>query len=100
MSGLLLALALMGCTGSGGWTKEGTSPERTAADLSECRHTAEIAVRRDSNIDTDILATRGLDWQRVGAIQVKRDIYADSNQARSGDIVTQCMVAKGYSTGG
>jgi hypothetical protein len=95
--GLLLALAA--CSGAGSWNKPGVAPSKAAADYSECRHTGEMAGRRDSNIDTDILATRGQDWGRQGVLETKRNDYADANSARSGDIVERCMIGKGYTTG-
>jgi hypothetical protein len=96
---LVTLLALAAC-GGGQWTKPETSREKAAQDLSECRHAAEIANRRDSDIDTDILASRGTDWERLGVISTKRAEYADSNRARSGDIVTRCMLGKGYTQSG
>ena len=95
---LALLLALAACGGQ--WTRPDTSREKAAQDLSECRHVAEVANRRDSDIDTDILASRGQDWERASIISTKRAEFADSNRARSGDIVTRCMIAKGYTQGG
>jgi hypothetical protein len=92
-------LALAACSGAGGWSKPGVPPGQAAADYADCRHRAELALRRDSDIDSDILATRGQDWARLGALQSKRDEYADSNNARSGDIVERCMIGKGYTAG-
>lgn len=96
----VLVVALAACGGAGQWTKPETTREKAAQDLSECRHVAEIANRRDSDIDTDILASRGTDWERLGIITTKRAEYADSNRVRSGDIVTRCMIGKGYTQGG
>jgi hypothetical protein len=96
--GFCLVLALAACSGAGSWSKAGASPEKAAQDYAECRHSAEIAHRRDSDIDTDILAARGEDWHRADVLTMKRDNYADSNRARSGDIVERCMNAKGYTT--
>jgi hypothetical protein len=96
--GLCLALALAGCSGAGSWSKSGVSADKAGRDYSECRHRAEVAMRRDSDIDTDILASRGQDWSRVGVLQAKRNDYADSNRLRSGDIVERCMIDKGYTS--
>jgi hypothetical protein len=96
---LALLLALAAC-GGGQLSKPDTSREKAAQDLSECRHVAEVANRRDSDIDTDILASRGQDWERSSIISTKRAEFADSNRVRSGDIVTRCMIAKGYTQGG
>jgi hypothetical protein len=97
---MALLLPLAACSGTGGWSKPGVPPAAVAQDYAECRHTAELALRRDSDIDTDILATRGQDWARLGVLQNRRDDYADSNEARSGDIVERCMTGKGYTTSG
>lgn len=97
---LVLLPLLAACTGSGGWAKPGVPADAAAQDYAECRHSAELAERRDSNIDTDILAARGQDWARSGVLQMRREDYADSNSARSGDIVERCMREKGYSAGG
>jgi hypothetical protein len=97
LGGVALALALTACGSS--WNKAGVSREKAAQDYSECRHMAEIANRRDSNIDTDILASRGQDWQRLGILNAKRADYADANEARTGDIVDRCMLSKGYTLG-
>jgi len=96
---LSLLLVLAACGGAGSWSKTGVTPEKAAQDYSECRYSAELAQRRDSNIDTDILATRGQDWERIGVLQTKRNDYADANSARSGDMVARCMIGKGYTTG-
>lgn len=97
---LVLLLALPACDAGGQWSKPETTREKAAQDYSECRHAAEVANRRDSDIDTDILASRGTDWERLGVISTKRAEFADSNRARSGDMVSRCMIAKGYTQGG
>ena len=96
---LSVLLALAACGGASDWKKPGVSSEKAGRDYSECRHRAEMAQRRDSNIDTDILASRGQDWERAGLLQTKRNDYADANAARSGDIVERCMIDKGYTSG-
>lgn len=96
---LAVLLPLAACSGTGGWTKPGVTPADAAADFADCRHTAELAHRRDSDIDADILATRSQDWQRTGLLQIKRNDFSDSDDARDQDLVTSCMMSKGY-TGG
>lgn len=93
--GVALAFLLAGCGSQ--WSKPGTAPELAARDLAECRHMAEIADRRDRDIDTDILASRGQDWHRVDTLSIRRTDYAESNRVRSGDLVERCMTEKGYS---
>lgn len=89
-------LALAACSGAGGWSKPGVPPERVAADLGECRHTAQLALSRESNIDADILASRGADWSRTGALESERASDARSAAPRSAAIVEGCMMDKGY----
>lgn len=96
----LASLVLLAACGSDvGWSKPGVGRQLAARDYAQCRHAAELAMRRDSDIDTDILATRGQDWTRLGILQTKRNDFADSNRARGDDIVERCMAAKGYTTG-
>lgn len=99
MTWLALALCLAGCAGSPQWSKDGASPEQAAADLADCRSAAQTALRRDSNIDTDILASRRRDWQISGALSTIRSSYAAAEHEHSQDIVTRCMIAKGYAPG-
>lgn len=89
-------LALAACSGTGGWTKRGVPPDRVAADYADCRHTAQSALSRDSNIDTDILASRGADWARVGSLENAQDADARRVAPRSDAIIEGCMLDKGY----
>lgn len=95
----LLVLPLAACAGSGSWQKPGATSATAAADYAECRHAAEVAFRRDSDIDTDILATRGADWERIGVLPTRESEYAASDDARQGNTVNRCMLDKGYTTG-
>ncbi|MDE2229958.1 MAG: hypothetical protein KGL11_13090 [Alphaproteobacteria bacterium] len=99
IAGLVAALALVACA-STSWTKEGTTPEVVAKDLSECNSVAATASERDSRINQDILATRGKDWQDTGALFTVQQTYAAQNQEQSSDIVSRCMISKGYAPGG
>lgn len=90
-------LVLAGCSGaSGGWTKPGVSPATAESDFSDCESQARGATQRDAAIDADILASRGTDWQRTGALPFKRDDMANSNRGRAQQIIARCMVGKGY----
>jgi hypothetical protein len=97
---LLLGLSLAACAGEGAWTKDGTSREQAARDYAECRSLAQSAMQRDTDIDQDIMATRGGDWQRTGVMTAHRATYAARNESQSADIVTRCMVGKGYAPAG
>lgn len=93
------ALVLFGCADPS-WTKDGATPTLVAKDLSDCNSLAAAATRRDTNINQDILAARSKDWQDTGALFTVQQTYAARDQAQSSDIVTQCMISKGYAPGG
>ncbi|MBV9523252.1 MAG: hypothetical protein JO010_10690 [Alphaproteobacteria bacterium] len=90
-------LLLAACAdGSANWTKSGASAEAISRDLAACRTEARDATRRDAQIDTDILATRGNDWQRTGTLALHQDSMTAERRADGQGIVERCMAAKGY----
>jgi len=92
----LLPAALAGCLGPS-WVKPGTGAAAAAADYSECNALAQGAVARESTIDADILASRGLDWQNTGTLGIHRATMANETATRADDVLRACMLAKGYS---
>lgn len=94
---LACALALMGCaSGGGNWSKEGASKEATAQAYTECQSIVREATRRDDNIMTDIMATRGNDWQRTGVLSTKEQMFSAEDHGRSDEILNRCMIGKGF----
>jgi hypothetical protein len=92
---LLLALVCAGCADDS-WRKDGVSDDRRSQDLAACERGARDAVRRDQNIDSDILASRGHDWSNAGVLTLKRDQMQSQTQAMAADILRRCMRTKGY----
>jgi hypothetical protein len=95
-AGLIVAMLLLAACGGARWTKSGISPGAASADLDDCESQARAATRRDTQIDADIMASRGTDWQRTGTLGIKRDDMAMSTGAHFEDVVGRCMSAKGY----
>ena len=93
------ALALLGCAGGPEWSKEGVSQQATAEALAECKSIAREATQRDTNIMTDIMATRSSDWQRSGVLATHVQTFSIEDSNRSGDIVERCMIGKGFVPG-
>jgi hypothetical protein len=91
-----LALLLGACSSKPQWVKPGATSDAVSEDLAECRAVANAATRQDAAIDQDILATRGLDWERNSALQAKKSNFAMQDQGRARDIIADCMSAKGY----
>ena len=91
----LVAVLLQTCAAPG-WEKEGASGDRMRAELGECRSAANAATRTDQNIDADILASRGHDWDRTGTLTLRRETMRAQTGGRADDIVDRCMRAKGY----
>ena len=96
---LVLALGLGGCAGAAEWSKDGASPSVAAQDLADCHSDAQAANMKDTNIQTDIMATRQRDWQNTGALGTKQATFAAENQNQTHDYVWRCMIAKGYAPG-
>jgi hypothetical protein len=97
---LAMALLLTGCGSDRDWARTGSDSQQTAAALSDCQAQARDATQRDTNIMTDIMATRGNDWRNTDVMQVQTANFAAENHNRTSDIVAQCMIGKGYSPGG
>ena len=93
-------LAMLGCAGKPEWSKDGMSQQATAQALAECQSIAREATQRDTNIMTDILATRGADWQRTGVMGTHVEAFSLEDRNRSGDIINRCMIGKGFVPGG
>jgi hypothetical protein len=96
---LALAMFLLGCAGNSGWSRQGASSQQIAAALSDCQGEAREATRRDTNIMNDILATRGNDWNNTGVMSTQMSEFTAENQNRTGDIVSRCMIGKGFVPG-
>ena len=93
---LAATLVLAACAGTPNWTKKGVSPEVTSRELADCRNIAREATRRDTNITTDIMASRGNDWQRTGVMDYQLRSLTLGDTVRSDDIVKRCMIGKGF----
>jgi hypothetical protein len=91
------------------WSKPGVSSEETAAAVSACNGEARTATDRDTNITTDILATRPNNWSNTtGPVGTQNQYYSAGSQGQifenrqrdvSASIVNQCMIGKGFVPG-
>ena len=97
--GLVVALALGACAGTASWTKQGVTDQAAAADYAECNSLAQEATRRASNIQADILASRGQDWERSGTLDTHRAVFAAETGPQASDVLKSCMIGKGYAPG-
>ncbi len=93
---LVLAVLLAACSSKPQWAKPGANTDTVSDDLSECRALAKAATAQDTNIDNDILASRGGDWQRTGTLGAKKATFAMQDKGHARDIIASCMSAKGY----
>jgi hypothetical protein len=89
-------LALTGCAQTATWSRDGVSPEVAAQDLADCRNDAQEANRRQANIDADIMASRGRDWQKTGVLDAQQQTRTADQVDRAANLVTSCMIGKGY----
>jgi len=93
---LALAAALTACSSKPQWVRPGTDSDTMSDDFDDCRALANAATRRDAAIDQDILATRGVDWERNNTLQAKKSTFAVQDQGHVRDVIASCMSAKGY----
>jgi hypothetical protein len=100
LAAIMLATALSACGGPAHWTKDGVSPDQTAAEYADCRHQAQRDIQRDVNIDTDIAAGRDHDWDHSQTAETHTASNASSNARLNGNIVSSCMESKGYAPSG
>jgi hypothetical protein len=93
----LLAIlpTLAGC-GTPHWSKAGASKDTVAADLADCNAQADALIKREANIESDIMATRAPDWQRTGTIGINQAGMSATDKKRTNNYVEDCMRAKGY----
>ena len=96
---LVSLIVLSGCVGHPDWSKDGAAPEVVTKELADCQSLAREATARDTNIMTDIMATRGNDWQRTGVMDTHVQAFHLEDHTRSGDIVNRCMISKGFVPG-
>ena len=97
---LAAVLALSACSSGPEWSKDGVAPEVVKKELADCQSIARDATQRDTNIITDIMATRGNDWQRTGVMDTHVQAFQTEDRDRSGNIVNRCMIGKGFVPGG
>jgi hypothetical protein len=95
---MAVLLALAACAGPQ-WSKPGVSAEVAAADYSDCLSQAQQANRRDNDIQSDILASRGRDWEQHGTMDAHAAAFAAEQQGRTGDVLGSCMRLHGYTNG-
>jgi hypothetical protein len=91
-----LVLALVACAGGPQWTKPGASADQAAGDLADCQSQAQDATRRDSQIDSDIMASRGHDWSNSGTLDLHQTVLDAGTSDRAGAVEQSCMTSKGY----
>jgi hypothetical protein len=94
-----LAVGLTGCAGGGDWSRSNTTSQQTATEFSDCQSQARAATQRDTNIMSDIMATRGNDWRQTGVMGTQTSLFAAENHDRSADVIRRCMLGKGFVPG-
>jgi hypothetical protein len=94
-----LALLLAGCHATGNWTKPGVEASAAAQEYEDCRTIAATAVKPQTGIDEDILATRQAEIGRSSIARIGAQNLREETGDRAAAIVTACMQAKGFAAG-
>jgi hypothetical protein len=93
---LACTLLLIGCAGGNDWSRQGSSSKQTAAEYADCQSQARDATARDTNIMTDITASRASDWNRTGVMSTQMSLFAAENHDQTSSLVNRCMLSKGF----
>jgi hypothetical protein len=89
------------------WSKQGASPQETAAARSDCFGQARSATDRDTNITNDIMATGHNTWSNTGprpvgtqteyvATAAGGQLFDTEAQNVNNSVVKDCMIGKGF----
>jgi hypothetical protein len=96
LMGVLIVCLASCATGFTRWTKPGASAEVTERALGQCENAALATMRTERNVDADILASRGDDWQRSGTLITERTMMRTQDRAMASKLVEDCLADKGY----
>jgi hypothetical protein len=94
-----LALLLADCHATGNWSKPGVEASAAAHEYEDCRAIAAEAVKPETGIDEDILATRQAEIGRSSIARIGAHNLREETGDRAAAIVTACMKAKGFAPG-
>ena len=92
-------LAIAGCATASSWTKAGKTPDQISQDLSICRQNMPPSITRSNAIESDIMATRGNDLQKLGLLRTVREGDEGRDRDVTEVLIEQCMTSKGYTRG-
>jgi hypothetical protein len=93
---MLALTTLAGCGDSDNWTKPGADAAGAGQALQECQAVTATATKTDADIDQDIGASRGADYQRSDFVRTQKQQARDTTRDRAAAILAACMQAKGY----
>jgi outer membrane receptor protein involved in Fe transport len=93
---MLAFTTLAGCAGSDNWTKPGADSAAAGQALQECQAVTATATKTDADIDQDIGASRGADYQRSDFVRTQSVQARDTTRDRAAAILAACMQAKGF----
>jgi hypothetical protein len=82
------------------WVTPGLGPAQGAPFYRYCWARADAAFRHERQIDQDILATRGNDWQRAGTLGGERASLFAEAVGRADAVFALCMRAQGVARPG
>ena len=72
----------------------GGGPPEAARVYDYCRARADAAFQHERQIDQDILATRGIDWQRAGTLRRQRSEMFAEAAGRADAVFALCLRAR------
>lgn len=93
---MISVIVLTACSSQPEWSKPGVSPQETSAALGDCQKQSQQAIKTEINSMSDMLATRGLDWEQTGVLEVHLQEFEAEIRQREGPLIKRCMIGKGF----
>ena len=94
---LLLAVCAAPTTTEVRWVKAGASDETVSRELRDCNAQADAALTSEQRINQDINATLGGNWQLSGTSAIEHQSMSAQAAGYAGQVLNNCMRAKGFS---
>ncbi|HEY3912616.1 MAG TPA: hypothetical protein VGM07_22405 [Stellaceae bacterium] len=100
LSALLLLAACAMFAPTRGWTKTGVDADATARQARDCRAQATAGLANEREINQDISATLGGNWQRARTASVVDQSLRHQASSYADEVFDSCMRAKGFKKAG
>jgi hypothetical protein len=96
VGGCLLLIACAASDASNNWVKTGADSAATLHELQDCQRRASAVEARQQNINQDITATLGGNWQRGNTFGIVTQNMNNQAAGAGAQTLDACMRSKGF----